>query len=82
MNAGLHPFEYAGMEAAIRLSKNIDPSGVKGALVIIPIANVAGFLKGIETVHPLCGGSAPGTDDGFGDFGFDRVGDGGRDAVD
>jgi predicted deacylase len=53
VNAGLHPFEYAGMEAAIRLSKNIDPSDVKGALVIIPIANVAGFLKAIETVHPV-----------------------------
>src|SRR5690349_13752818 len=53
INAGLHPFEYAGMEAAIRISKSIDPSEVNGAIMVVPVANVGGFLRESQSVHPV-----------------------------
>lgn len=41
--AGIHPTEYAGIEAALRLAKDLDPSEVRGRVVIVPFLNVAGF---------------------------------------
>ena len=41
--AGIHPTEYAGIEAALRVAKNVVPSRVKGRLVVLPFLNLAGF---------------------------------------
>lgn len=51
--AGEHPNEYAGIEACIRLAKNLDPQEISGRLVIIPIINVPGFLTRSPYVNPI-----------------------------
>jgi len=41
--AGVHPTEYAGIEAALRLARDVSASEVKGRIVIVPFLNIAGF---------------------------------------
>ncbi|MGA2666350.1 MAG: succinylglutamate desuccinylase/aspartoacylase family protein, partial [Nitrososphaerales archaeon] len=41
--AGIHPTEYAGIEAALRLARGLSPDEVKGRVVILPFVNLAGF---------------------------------------
>ena len=41
--AGIHPTEYAGIEASLRLAKSLSPAGVKGRIVIVPFLNITGF---------------------------------------
>lgn len=43
VTAGLHPTEYGGISAAIRLSKDVEPKDLKGALVIIPVVNIPAY---------------------------------------
>lgn len=51
--AGEHPNEYAGIETCIRLSRNVDPEEINGAIIIIPIVNVPGFLERSPYVNPI-----------------------------
>lgn len=43
ITAGIHNAEYIGIQAAIELSQEIDPSEIRGNLVIIPLVNRSGF---------------------------------------
>jgi len=51
--AGEHPNEYAGIEAAIRLSKDISPKEISGTITILPIINVPGFEERTPYFNPI-----------------------------
>lgn len=67
ITAGVHGTEYAGIEAAIRLSKEVKPEDLKGMLTIVPVVNVPAFEER-SYVCPIDGvniqGSFPGKPDG------------------
>src|ERR671936_1290053 len=52
ITAGIHAAEYTGIEAAIRLGRTIDPSEVRGTIVIIPLLNRPGFYERSIYVNP------------------------------
>lgn len=43
ITAGIHNAEFVGIQAAIELSNEIDPAGLAGTVVIVPLANRSGF---------------------------------------
>ena len=45
VTAGTHPTEYAGIDAAIRLSNEVKPEKLKGRLIIVPVVNLPGFWE-------------------------------------
>lgn len=51
--AGEHANEYAGIEAAIRLARDIAPKQIKGTLSILPVVNVPGFENRTPYVNPI-----------------------------
>jgi predicted deacylase len=52
ITAGIHGTEYAGIEAALRLGRTLDPKEVHGRVVILPIANMPSFRKRTIYVGP------------------------------
>ena len=52
ISAGIHGCEYPGIEAAVELSKEIDPKDVNGAVVIIHCVNMSGFVERQTYVMP------------------------------
>lgn len=52
ITAGVHGCEYVGIEAAKRLSEKIDPSGLQGNVILIPLLNADGFFEGRKQVIP------------------------------
>jgi len=52
VTAGIHAAEYTGIEAAIRLGRDIDPAHLHGILVVIPILNRPGFYERSVYVNP------------------------------
>jgi predicted deacylase len=52
VTAGIHAAEYTGIEAAIRLGRDIDPADVRGILVVIPLLNRPGFYERSVYVNP------------------------------
>ena len=55
LTAGIHACEYVGIEAAIRIFKEIDPKKLKGAIITVPVVNVTGFDRAIPYVCPIDG---------------------------
>jgi len=55
VTAGVHGAEYPGIEAAIRLSRDLDPSDIRGAVIIVPLVSVAAFQRRAVYVNPLDG---------------------------
>lgn len=55
ITAGVHGAEYPGIEAAIRLSRSLDPALVRGAVLIVPVVSVAAFQRRSIYVSPLDG---------------------------
>lgn len=53
--AGIHGCEYTGIEASIRLGRDLDPREIRGSLVIVPIVNVPAFQTKTQYVCPLDG---------------------------
>jgi predicted deacylase len=53
--AGIHGAEYPGIEAAVRLSRQITSEKLSGTLRIVPICNVPGFLGRCEVQCPIDG---------------------------
>ena len=53
--AGIHGAEYCGIEAAIRLSRELDADRLSGLVRIVPVANVPGFLGRCEVQCPVDG---------------------------
>jgi predicted deacylase len=55
VTAGVHGAEYPGIEAAIRLSRTLNPAEVRGAVVIVPLVSVPAFQRRAIYVNPLDG---------------------------
>jgi predicted deacylase len=55
VSAGIHGAEYPGIEAAIRLSRTLDPAELRGAAVIVPVVSLAAFQRRAIYVNPLDG---------------------------
>lgn len=55
VTAGVHGAEYPGIEAAIRLSRTLNPTEVKGAVIIVPLVSVPAFQRRAIYVNPLDG---------------------------
>lgn len=43
ITASIHGFEYPGIQAASEMIRELDPAGISGAVVIIPVINASGF---------------------------------------
>ena len=54
VTAGVHGSEFCSVEAALRLLK-LDPAGIKGTLLVLPILNVQGFRARSIYVMPQDG---------------------------
>ena len=54
ITAGCHATEYSGIDAAIRLTREIDPKDLKGTIVVIPLVNVPGFYER-NYINPIDG---------------------------
>jgi predicted deacylase len=65
VTAGCHPNECSGIDAAIRLTREIKPRELKGTLVVIPVVNTPGFWERAY-INPIDGknlqGLYPGTE--------------------
>ena len=51
--SGQHGTEYVGIAAAIEMIRRIDPQKLSGALLIVPLVNVAGFEQRSRLVFPI-----------------------------
>ncbi|MFX0117356.1 MAG: succinylglutamate desuccinylase/aspartoacylase family protein [Candidatus Hodarchaeota archaeon] len=51
--AGEHPYEYAGIDGAIRVYRKLKPEEVNGALIVVPVVNVPGLEARSMYVNPL-----------------------------
>ncbi len=52
LTAGIHAAEYTGILAAIRLGRDLEPSAVRGTIVVIPLLNRPGFFERSVYVNP------------------------------
>lgn len=52
VTAGMHGCEYVGIEAARRLSENLDAEKIRGTLLLLPLLNPQGFLQGVKQLMP------------------------------
>jgi hypothetical protein len=55
VTAGVHGAEYPGIEAAIRLSRTLDPAAVRGAVIVVPVVSVPAYQRRAIYVNPLDG---------------------------
>ena len=55
VTAGVHGAEYPGIEAAIRLSRTLNPAEVRGAAIVVPLVSVPAFQRRAIYVNPLDG---------------------------
>ena len=53
--AGIHGCEYTGIEASIRLGRDLDPKDMRGTLGIVHVVNVPAFQSRTQYVCPLDG---------------------------
>jgi predicted deacylase len=53
ITGGVHGAEFSSVEAAIRLSNELNPNHLKGGLIIFPIVNVPAFEGIRERYNPL-----------------------------
>jgi predicted deacylase len=53
ITAGVHGAEYPGIEAAIRLARELDPQNVRGAVVVVPVVNMPAFHGRAVYINPL-----------------------------
>lgn len=52
ITAGIHAAEYPGIKAALELSYNLDFSAVTGTVIIVAMANAAGFWRRSNSMIP------------------------------
>lgn len=52
VTAGIHAAEYTGIEAAIRIGRDVDPARVRGILLVLPLLNRPGFYERSVYVNP------------------------------
>ncbi|HEY2568537.1 MAG TPA: succinylglutamate desuccinylase/aspartoacylase family protein [Candidatus Udaeobacter sp.] len=53
VNAGVHGGEYPPIEAAIRISKTVDPKNIAGTLILMPVMNLPAFRSRTPFVCPI-----------------------------
>jgi len=53
VTAGVHPCEYTGIETVMRLYASLDPKGLCGTILAVPIVNVPGFQMRSAYVNPI-----------------------------
>lgn len=53
--AGIHGCEYTGIEASIRLGRDLDPQELRGTLILIHVVNIPAFQSRTPYVCPLDG---------------------------
>ncbi len=53
--AGIHGCEYVSIRAAVRLSREINPSEVRGQIVVVPIVNLPSFWERTAFFNPYDG---------------------------
>ena len=51
--AGAHGTEYASIIALEKLAQIADPAGLSGALIIVPLVNVASFAQKVPHLNPV-----------------------------
>jgi predicted deacylase len=51
--AGVHGSEYAGIRAAAKVYRHLQPKFVEGVVAIVPLANPAAFARRVAHVSPL-----------------------------
>lgn len=55
VTAGIHGAEYAGIAAALEVGQTLEPKGLKGRVIIAPVANMPAFRARSVYVCPLDG---------------------------
>ncbi|KAA2218683.1 succinylglutamate desuccinylase/aspartoacylase family protein [Maribacter flavus] len=53
VTAGVHGYEYPPILAAQQINKNLDPSTLKGTVILVQAANVPGFFGRSPNLNPL-----------------------------
>ena len=53
--AGIHGSEYTGIEASIRLARNLDPAKLRGSVCIVHVVNLPAFQSRTQYMNPLDG---------------------------
>ena len=53
LTAGTHPCEYAGIAAVIRICRETQPENLSGAIIAVPVLNMAGFASRTPYVNPI-----------------------------
>lgn len=53
--AGTHGTEYASIIALEKLARSATPSGLSGALIIVPLVNLASFAEKVPHLNPVDG---------------------------
>ena len=50
---GIHPLEYASIEGVLRLAQEIEPSDLRGTLLVVPVVNTDGFNARAAFNNPI-----------------------------
>jgi predicted deacylase len=55
VTGGVHAAEYASIAAALELGRSLDPNGLRGRVIVVPVMNMPGFVARSIYVCPLDG---------------------------
>jgi len=55
VTGGVHAAEYASIAAALHLGRSLDPKGLRGRVIVVPVVNLPGFAARSIYVCPLDG---------------------------
>src|SRR6266852_6954648 len=55
LTSGAHGTEYASIIAMEKLAQSVDPAGLSGTLIVVPLVNVASFLQKVPHLNPVDG---------------------------
>lgn len=50
---GVHPLEYVSIEGVLRVAQEIEPEGLKGTLILVPVVNTDGFNARAAFINPV-----------------------------
>jgi predicted deacylase len=50
---GVHPLEYASIEGVLRVAQEVEPKGLKGTLILVPVVNTDGFNARAAFINPV-----------------------------
>src|SRR3954468_9528921 len=53
--AGAHGTEYASILALEKLARTLDPASMTGAVIVVPLLNVASFANKVPHLNPVDG---------------------------